>query len=67
MGFWYFLTLFIGAFLIIRTLIKRPIPIFKRLIILLLGICMIAFSLLMFQDGSAEIVDKLLKSFNINL
>lgn len=33
----------------------------------LLGACMIALSLFMFQDGSAEIVDKLLKTLNINL
>lgn len=67
MGFWYFLILFIGIFLIIRALIKRPINTFKRLTILLLGICMIAFSLFMFQDGSAEILNNLLKSLNINL
>lgn len=67
LGFWYFLILFIGLFLIIRSLIKRPINLFKRLTTLLLGVCMIAFSLFMFQDGSAEIVDNLLKSLNINL
>lgn len=67
MGFWYFLILFIGLFLIIRALIKHPINIFKRVTTLFLGVCMIAFSLFMFQDGSAEIVDNVLKSLNINL
>lgn len=67
MGFWYFLILFIGIFLIVMALIKRSINTLKKLTMLLLGTCTIAFSLFMFQDGSAEIVDNLLKSFNINL
>ena len=67
MGFWYFLILFIGIFLIVRALIKRSINTFNKLTILLIGTCMIAFSLFMFQDGSAEIVDNLLKSLNIDL
>lgn len=67
MGFWYFLILFIGIFLIVMAFLKRTINTVKKLTMLLLGICMIAFSLFMFQDGSAEIVDNLLKSLNINL
>jgi len=67
MGFWYFLILFIGIFLIFMTFIKRSTNTIKKLTMFLLGTCMIAFSLFMFQDGSAEIVDNLLKSFNINL
>ncbi len=67
MGFWYFLILFIGIFFIIRALIKRSINTFKKSTMVLTGTCMIAFSLFMFQDGSAEIVDNLLKSLNINL
>ena len=67
MGFWYFSLLFIGIFLIVRALIKRTKPIFKKLSILIIGICMVAFSLFMFQDGSAEIIDELLKSLHINL
>ena len=67
MGFWYFLALFIGIFLIVMALIKRSINTFNKLTMLLLGACMIAFSLFMFQDGSTEIVDNLLKSLNINL
>lgn len=66
MGFWYFLILFIGIFLIIWAFIKRPINILKAFTIGL-GACMIAFSIFMFQDGSAEIVDNFLKSLNINI
>ena len=67
MGFWYFLVLFIGIFLIVIALIKRSIKAFNKLSMLFLGTCMIAFSLFMFQDGSAETVDNLLKSLYINL
>lgn len=67
MGFWYFLILCIGIFFMMRAFIKRPINTFKKRTLLLLGVCMIALSLFMFQDGSAEIVDNLLKSLNINL
>ena len=67
MGFWYFLILFIGIFLIVMALIKRSINTLKKLTILFLGTCLIAFSVFMFQEGSAEIVDNLLKSLNINL
>ncbi|WP_455675163.1 hypothetical protein [Pradoshia sp.] len=67
MGFWYFLILFLGIFLMAMAFIKRSINTVKKLTLLLLGVCMITFSLFMFQDGSAEIVDNLLKSFNINL
>ena len=67
MGFWYFLVLFVGIFLIVTALIKRSMNTVKKSTMLLLGTGMIAFSLFMFQDGSAEIVDNLLKSLNINL
>ncbi|NLY79358.1 MAG: hypothetical protein GX072_05550 [Lysinibacillus sp.] len=67
MGFWYFLILFIGFFFIILVLIKRTLHLIKKLTIGAIGIAMIAFSLFMFLDGSAEIVDNLLKSFNIHL
>ena len=59
MGFWYFLVLFIGILLIIMALIKCSINTLKKLTILLLGTCMIAFSVFMFQEGSAEIIDNL--------
>lgn len=67
MGFWYFLILFIGIFLVIRALIKGTINMLKKLTFLIIGVCMIAFAIFMFQDGSAEIVDNLLKSLNIHL
>lgn len=67
MGFWYFLVLFIGIFLIAMALKKRSLGNSKKFTMLLLGTCLIAFSLFMFQDGSAEIVDNLLKSLNIDL
>lgn len=66
MGFWYFLVLCIGVFLVITAMIKRSKKSTKSMMVLL-GACMIAFSLFMFQDDSAEIVDKLLKTLNINL
>ena len=67
MGFWYFLLLFVGIFLIVTALIKRSINTVKKLTMLLVGTGMMAFSLFMFQDGSAEIVDHLLTSLNIHL
>lgn len=54
-GFRYFLILFIGISLIIKGLTKRSGKVFA------LGIGMVAFSFFMFQDGSAEIVDHILK------
>lgn len=67
MGFWYLLILLFGVFLIVTALIKRSIKLFKKLSVVGIGACMIAFSIFMFQDGSAEIVDSLLKSINIHL
>lgn len=60
MGFWYFLILFIGIFLIIQALRKRARTLFKRMTILATGVCLVGISLFMFQDGSAEIIAKLL-------
>ena len=67
MGFWYFLVLSIGVFLVAMPLLKRSITTLKKSIMLLVGMCMMAFSLFMFQDGSAEIVNYFLTSLNINL
>lgn len=67
MGFWYFLVLSIGVFLVAMPLLKRSITTLKKSIMLLVGMCMMAFSLFMFQDGSAEIVNHFLTSLNINL
>lgn len=67
MGFWYFLILFIGISLVALTLIKRSMQPSRKWTMLIAGIGMVALSLFMFQDGSAEIVDNLLKSMNIDL
>lgn len=67
MGFWYFLILFIGISLVALALIKRSMHTSRKWTMLVAGIGMVALSLFMFQDGSAEIVDNLLKSMNIDL
>lgn len=67
MGFWYFLILFIGISLVALALIKRSMQPSRKWPIIVAGIGMVALSLFMFQDGSAEIVDNLLKSMNIDL
>ncbi|WP_010289425.1 hypothetical protein [Kurthia massiliensis] len=67
MGFWYFLMLFLGIALIMFVVTKRTKTKLSKWIMAMSGICMVALSLFMFQDGSAEIVDSWLKSFNIQL
>lgn len=67
MGFWYFLILFIGIYLFFNALVKRTYKTGKKVAVLAVGACMISFSIFMFQDGSAEIVDSILKSLRINL
>lgn len=67
MGLYYFLLLFLGIFLVVRGFIKTSVNKSKKVSMLLVGTAMMAFSLFMFQDGSAEIVDALLKSVNINI
>lgn len=67
MGFWYFLILFIGISLVALALIKRSIHASRKWPMLVAGLGMVALSLFMFQDGSAEIIDNLLKSMNIDL
>lgn len=67
MGFWYFLILFIGISLVALALIKRSMHTSRKWTMLIAGIGMVALSLFMFQDGSAEIVDNFLKSMNIDL
>lgn len=63
MGFWYFLLLGIGLFLLVRGMKMTKL----RKSQLVCGLCLIAASLFMFQDGSAEIVDRLLNTFSIRL
>lgn len=58
MGFWYFLILFIGLFLIGKALISK-----KRYCLILVGLLCITFSIFMFSPGSDEIISNL---FNLN-
>jgi len=58
MGFWYFLILFIGLFLVIKGLLGD-----KRFALVLIGLLCISFSIFMFSPGSDEIISGL---FNLN-
>lgn len=58
MGFWYFLILFVGLFLVIKGLLRK-----KRLSLILIGLLCISFSIFMFSPGSDEIISRL---FNLN-
>ncbi len=60
MGFWYFLMLLIGGWLVIRALFKKNTNGLLRIGTLVVGGLLIALGLFMFQDGSAEIVADLL-------
>ncbi|MBM7586029.1 high-affinity Fe2+/Pb2+ permease [Bacillus pakistanensis] len=58
MGFWYFLILFIGLFLVIKgILMKKPV---KKISLVFMGLLCISFSIFMFSPGSAEIISDLL-------
>ncbi|MEN0589445.1 hypothetical protein [Kurthia gibsonii] len=65
MGFWYFLILLMGIVLLITAFRKQWMP-SKKWLASLTGVCMIAFSIFMFQDGSAEIMQQLLNQMNIS-
>ena len=58
MGFWYFLILFVGLFLVIKGLLGK-----KRVSLVLMGLLCISFSVFMFSPGSDEII---LGLFNLN-
>ena len=58
MGFWYFLILFVGLFLVIKGLLGK-----KRVSLVLIGLLCISFSVFMFSPGSDEII---LGLFNLN-
>jgi len=58
MGFWYFLILFFGLFLVVKGLLGH-----KKFSLVLVGLVCISLSLFMFSPGSAEIVSEL---FNLN-
>lgn len=54
MGFWYFLILFVGLFLVIKGLLRK-----KRLSLIFIGLLCISFSIFMFSPGSDEIISRL--------
>lgn len=54
MGFWYFLILFVGIFLVVKGLRGN-----KRISFVIVGLLCIAFSIFMFSPGSAEVVSEL--------
>ncbi|MFD0048411.1 hypothetical protein ACFVHQ_03570 [Actinomycetes bacterium NPDC127524] len=58
MGFWYFLILFSGLFLVMNGLLGK-----KRLSLVLIGLLCISFSVFMFIPGSDEIISEL---FHLN-
>lgn len=64
MGFWYFLLLFLGSFLVVNgLLIRRTSSIIKKIGFVIVGLLCISFSIFMFQQGSAE---KILTLFNMH-
>jgi hypothetical protein len=58
MGFWYFLILFVGIFLVVKELRGN-----KKINLVIVGLLCIAFSIFMFSPGSAEIISEL---FNLD-
>lgn len=61
MGFWYFLILFLGLFLMMKGLfIKKPPLLIKKIGFVFVGLLCISFSIFMFSSGSAEIISDLL-------
>ncbi len=55
MGFWYFLILFAGVFLVVKGLSGD-----KRISLIIVGLLCIGFSIFMFSPGSADIISELL-------
>jgi len=61
MGFWYFLILILGLFLITKGLfMKKPSLLIKKIGFVFLGLLCISLSIFMFSTGSAEIISDLL-------
>jgi hypothetical protein len=58
MGFWYFLILFVGIFLVVKGLRGN-----KKNSLIIVGLLCTAFSIFMFSPGSAEIISEL---FNLD-
>ncbi|MGN4125535.1 hypothetical protein ACMGD3_11085 [Lysinibacillus sphaericus] len=61
MGFWYFLLLFLGLFLVIKGLfMKKPSLFVNKISFVIVGLFCMSLSFFMFSPGSAEIMAKLL-------
>lgn len=54
MGFWYFLILFVGLFLVVKGLLGN-----KKFSLVFVGLLCISLSIFMFAPGSAEIISEL--------
>ncbi|MGP4077784.1 hypothetical protein [Halobacillus sp. K22] len=54
MGFWYFLILFAGIFLVVKGLSRN-----KEISLVFIGFLCIAFSIFMFTPGSDEMIAEL--------
>lgn len=61
MGFWYFLILLFGLFLVIKGLFMHKQSLFvKKMSFLLVGLFCMSLAFFMFLPGSAEIIAELL-------
>ncbi|QDQ02342.1 hypothetical protein FOH38_18690 [Lysinibacillus fusiformis] len=61
MGFWYFLILLLGLFLVVKGLfMHKPSLFVKKISFLLVGLLCMSLALFMFLPGSAEIIAELL-------
>lgn len=56
MGFWYFLILFAGIFLVVKGLSGN-----KKISLIIVGFLCIALSIFMFSPGSDEIISEIFK------
>ena len=63
MGFWYFLTLFIGIILLVTGASKKDVSRSIKIVIacFVLGILLVLVSLILFLPGSSAILDQLLQ------
>ncbi|HWI49807.1 MAG TPA: hypothetical protein VNU45_16465, partial [Rummeliibacillus sp.] len=63
-GFWYFLILILGLFLITKGLfMKKPSLLIKKIGFVFLGLLCISLSIFMFSTGSEKIISDL---FNLD-
>ncbi len=61
MGFWYFLLLFLGLFLVMKGLfMKKPSLVVHKISFVIVGFSVCHYHFFMFSPGSAEIMAKLL-------